>query len=87
MILFQPFPIRLEIQIIERFERESDPTLLVATLCLMEVSARGLLETELLTILGDERLAMPECDKDADTEKSEDPNQNIPFFLEFNSLI
>ena len=65
-------PSRLEIQIIERFERESNPTLLVATLCLMEASARGLLETELLHILADEdHLAMPDTDKDADTEKSQ----------------
>ena len=64
---------RLEIQIIERFERESNPTLLVATLCLLEVSSRGLLETELLAMLGDEdHLTRPNHDagdKDADTEK------------------
>nr|XP_006811881.1 PREDICTED: nephrocystin-3-like [Saccoglossus kowalevskii] len=41
-------------QVLNRFENENGGNLLVATLCLLEASASGLLETELLTILGDE---------------------------------
>ena len=50
---------RLESQILARFEEENGGQLLVATLCLLEVSARGLLEVELLAILGDEEHLMP----------------------------
>ena len=46
-------------QVMDRFEKENGGNLLVATLCLLEVSARGLLETELLYILGDEDRIMP----------------------------
>lgn len=57
---------RLEVQVIDRFERENGGELLVATLCLLEVSARGLLEAELLSILGDEDNLHPsEKGKDA----------------------
>ena len=63
------FVFRLEVQVIERFEKENGGTLLVATLCLLEVSARGLLESELLNILGDEDMLMP-SDKTDDSEKS-----------------
>lgn len=37
-----------------RFERESGGALMKATLCLLEVSRHGLLEFELLALLGDE---------------------------------
>ena len=53
----------------ERFEKENGGELLVATLCLLEVSARGLLETELLFILGDEDQIMPP--KSGEHEKGE----------------
>ena len=37
-----------------RFEREAGGKLMVGTLCLLEVSRHGLLETELLALLGEE---------------------------------
>ena len=51
--------LRLEGQILARFEEENGGKLLIATLCLLEVSARGLLEVELLSILGDEENSLP----------------------------
>ncbi len=54
----------------ERFEKENGGELVVATLCLLEVSQRGLLETELLQILADEEnLAPRENAKDEGAEK------------------
>ncbi len=54
----------------ERFEKENGGELVVATLCLLEVSQRGLLETELLQILADEdNLAPRENAKDEGAEK------------------
>jgi len=50
---------RLEGQILARFEEENGGRLLIATLCLLEVSARGLLEVELLSVLADEENIMP----------------------------
>ena len=50
---------RLEQFVLARFEEENGGDLLVATLCLLEVSARGLLESELLTLLGDDDNLMP----------------------------
>nr|XP_054748224.1 TPR repeat-containing protein DDB_G0287407-like isoform X1 [Lytechinus pictus] len=46
-------------QVFDRFEEENGGELLIATLCLLECSNTGLLETELLTILGDEDNLMP----------------------------
>ena len=60
---------RLEQQVLSRFERENGGELLVAAVCLLEVSCRGLLETELLAILGDEENLMPKKDGDAGAEK------------------
>ena len=48
---------------LERFEKENGGDLLIATLCLLEVSARGLLETELLFILGDEDIMPPKSER------------------------
>ena len=47
--------------VLSRLEKEDEGSghLLVATLCLIEVSTFGLLESELLTILGDEEHLMP----------------------------
>lgn len=59
---------RLEMQVLTRFEQENGGELLVATVCLLETSSRGLLETELLTILGDEENLMPRHNED-NTEK------------------
>ncbi len=57
-------------QVMERFEKENGGELVVATLCLLEVSQRGLLETELLQILADEdNLAPRENAKDEGAEK------------------
>ena len=43
----------------DRFERENGGYLLVATLCLLEVSSGGLQESELLHILADESDLVP----------------------------
>ena len=51
--------LRLENQVLERFEQESEGKLLTATLCLLEMSQRGLLETELFSILADYDNIMP----------------------------
>ena len=45
---------RLLEQVMNRFVEDGAGDLLVATLCLIEVSQRGMLETELLDILADE---------------------------------
>jgi len=45
---------RLLEQVVRRLAREGDGYLVRATLCLLEVSKSGLLETELLDLLGDE---------------------------------
>lgn len=42
-----------------RFEKEAGGTLMIATLCLLEVSRHGLLETELLALLGDSNNLTP----------------------------
>ncbi len=57
-------------QVLKRFEKENGGNLLAATLCLLEASMRGLLETELLAILGDEDDIMPPEDRDKLAEKS-----------------
>ncbi|XP_072024365.1 LOW QUALITY PROTEIN: TPR repeat-containing protein DDB_G0287407-like [Amphiura filiformis] len=51
-------------QVLDRFEAESGGHLLEATLCLLECSSTGLLETELLAILGDEDNLMPSDNKE-----------------------
>lgn len=62
-------------QILERFEKENGGELLAATLCLLEVSARGLLETELLAILGDDsNMHNTAKSKDEGSEKSKSPS-------------
>ena len=42
----------LEMDVFSRFEEEAGGMLMTATLCLLEVSRHGLLETELLALLG-----------------------------------
>ena len=63
---------RLEGQVLERFEEENGGRLLIATLCLLEVSARGLLEVELLSVLADEQHLAPPTDDVADAEKDDE---------------
>ena len=55
-------------QVLGRFEKENGGDLLVATLCLLEASGHGLLETELLTILAEDNL-MPCEAKERGAEK------------------
>ena len=50
-------------QVLTRFEEENGGHLLVATLCLLEASKLGLLESELLQLLADEDNLMPPSDK------------------------
>ncbi len=54
---------------LSRFENENGGNLLVGTLCVLEVSERGLLETELLEILADEDTLMPYQDSKEGAEK------------------
>ena len=42
-----------------RFEEENGGLIVVGTLCLLETSRHGLLETELLQLLADESLLVP----------------------------
>ena len=54
-------PNRLEMEVFTRFENESGGKLMKATLCLLEVSRHGLLEFELLALLGTEsNIVVPE---------------------------
>ena len=53
------FPFSLLEVVLDRLERENGGHLLVATLCLLEASSSGLLESELLDILGDETDLVP----------------------------
>ena len=46
-------------EVLDRFERENGGHLLVATLCLLEVSYGGLQESELLDVLADEDGLVP----------------------------
>ena len=50
--------IQLEIQLLTRLEGESSRALIQGTLCLLEASASGLLETELRDILGSNRATL-----------------------------
>ena len=62
---------RLEMAVLSRFERENGGELLIGALCLLEVSKRGLLEVELVTILGDEENLFPgDKSKEPHAEKS-----------------
>ena len=57
-------------QVLHRFEQENGGQLLVATMCLLECSCHGLLETELLSILGDEdSLNPPDAEKDKESSE------------------
>eukprot|EP00794_Sanderia_malayensis_P003244 gene3244-3725_t len=51
--------ISLEMDVFSRFEKGAGGQLMVATLCLLEVSRHGLLEIELLALLADERNTKP----------------------------
>eukprot|EP00794_Sanderia_malayensis_P017020 gene17020-18734_t len=51
--------ISLEMDVFSRFEKEAGGQLMIATLCLLEVSRHGLLETELLALLGDQHNLKP----------------------------
>ena len=86
--------LRLEAQILARFEEENGGKLLIATLCLLEVSSRGLLEVELLSVLADEENLMPssgvgdstsvvdDCDRDDEESvgKSEQRRDLFPSY-------
>lgn len=50
---------RLLEQVLSRFEAESGGHLMVATLCLLECSRHGLLERELLELLGEDEALKP----------------------------
>lgn len=64
------FFLRLEVNILSRFEKENGGELLIATLCLLECSSKGLLETELRELLGDETHLTPKPE-DLANEKNE----------------
>jgi hypothetical protein len=58
-------------QILSRLEEENGGVLVVATLCLLECSRHGLLESELLCLLGDEDNLLPSDDVWQDVEQDE----------------
>lgn len=49
----------MEEQVLTRFEEENGGQIVVATVCLLETSRHGLLETELLQMLADESTLTP----------------------------
>ena len=55
-------------QILSRLEEENGGHLVIATLCLLECSRHGLLESELLVLLGDEGDILPPEDGWLDVE-------------------
>lgn len=65
----------LEEQVLTRFEEENGGQIVVGTLCLLETSRHGLLETELLQLLADETLLVPpkytEGEEDVTTKADE----------------
>ena len=67
--------LRLLDQVFARFEKENGKELLVATLCLLECSAKGLLETELLLLLGNNDILINE---EQETDKCIDANYAWP---------
>ena len=55
------FDFSLEEEVFKRFEGEAGGELMRACVCMLEVSRHGLLETELLALLGDEKnIKVPE---------------------------
>lgn len=73
-----PYVIRLLGDVLARFEEENGSFLLVATLCLLEVSMSGLLESELLNILSEEENLMPPSNKE---EKGESEKGKLTSLL------
>ena len=53
------FVFSLEEQVLTRFEEENGGQIVVGTVCLLETSRHGLLETELLQMLADESTLTP----------------------------
>lgn len=53
------FAFSLEEQVLTRFEEENGGQVVVATVCLLETSRHGLLETELLQMLAEETTLTP----------------------------
>ena len=62
------FHFSLEEQVLSRFEEENGGQLVVATVCLLETSRHGLLESELLELLADENNLTPTEYKPGDDE-------------------
>ena len=57
--LFPYFSFSLEEQVLTRFEEENGGQIVIATVCLLETSRHGLLETELLQMLAEESTLTP----------------------------
>ena len=53
------FNFSLEEQVLTRFEEENGGQIVIATVCLLETSRHGLLETELLQMLAEESTLTP----------------------------
>ena len=70
---------RLLEQVLHRFEQEGGGHLRVATLCLLEVSSRGLLESELLEILATDDLMPPKVDDTAEKGETENSEKEVTF--------
>lgn len=58
---------------------------MIATLCLLEVSARGLLEVELLSILADEENLIPLTLSDVADDSEKDDEESVGKSEQFTS--
>ena len=67
----------LEEQVLSRFEEENGGQLVVATVCLLETSRHGLLETELLELLADDNNLTPPKYKPGEDESSATKTKSI----------
>ena len=84
-VFYLLFQYSLEETVFERFEGETGGDLMKACVCMLEVSRHGLLETELLALLGQERnIKLPEYVGEAElqlfpkgTETTEGAAENI----------
>ncbi|EDV19075.1 uncharacterized protein TRIADDRAFT_62474 [Trichoplax adhaerens] len=76
MRMFPEAESKLLEQVLTRFEEESGGHLMVATLCFLECSRHGLLERELLELLGEDETLRPPSEKEF-TEKGPDAAQEI----------
>lgn len=68
---------RLLEQVLTRFEEESGGHLMVATLCFLECSRHGLLERELLELLGEDETLKPYTEEQFNTSPAETTKEKV----------